>query len=62
MFITLYGAASVQRKQEVCLYDFKRLISMLRNTERELLSDVSELNMQVRLFGIELCSDGADWK
>lgn len=62
LFITLYCTASVQGEQKVCLDNFERLVAMLRNTERELLNDISELNVQVRLFGIELCSDSADWK
>jgi hypothetical protein len=35
---------------------------MLWDTERELLGDVSEFKVQVGLFGVELCSDSADWK
>jgi len=62
LFVTLYGATSVQTEQEVRLHYFKRLVAMLRNAEREFLGDVSEFKVQIGLFGVKLCGDGADWK
>ena len=62
LFITLHGTASVKAKQEVRLHNFKRLVAIHRNAERELLGDVGKFSMQIGLFGIKLGSDGADWK